>query len=302
MSQVQVIDQIMNKFTTSYHFFFKNLITGEEFETGTKKKYPICSCFKLAVLVAYFERIKQQSDFEEELLVDLNNTSVGGGVLNYLSGNVKLSYFHLAQLMIAFSDGTATDILYDSLTQETVNKVLKSLTVESDISSNLNSMVSNYSNKFQTLTESGVNKFDANQIIYNEVTQLQDFTNGRDLASLVYGTYSAGIKHQFREQFEKIFFNKRLVPRSAMFLPSSIKFIGKTGSLGYGHFMNDCAVIFVHDKLVGYFGYTSMGWTHTKDLSEVVLGFVGLEIAKFLDLSIQGNQNFSDQTKKILNV
>ena len=48
------IAAIFERFTSGYHFYLEDLRSGESVELGERAAWPIGSCFKLAVPLAYF--------------------------------------------------------------------------------------------------------------------------------------------------------------------------------------------------------------------------------------------------------
>lgn len=301
MKPLEKIQSIFEKYTTSYHFYLRDLRTGEEYELGEKKRYPICSCFKLAVLMAYFDTIKDPKELETEVVISPNKFSAGGGFLNFFTTDVKLTNLQIVQLMISFSDGTATDNLVEKIGGiAKVNQYLSIYTNSSRITSNLNKMVTTFNANLSTLLTSGMKKHEANEVTFKMFVENSDYTNGKDLATLANGTYIFSKSHLMRDQILNIFEHKRFFTRTSTFLQPEMKFIGKSGSLGFGHYMNDCGVIMLHGQPVGFYGYASAGWRHTKDLEETILGIIGLKIANHFDSEMKGNLLYSDITEELL--
>lgn len=300
MNSLAKIKEIFDGHTRRYHFYLRDFRTGHEFEFGTQGKFPICSCFKLAVLMAYFDTIKESSELTEIVEISPENFSPGGGVVNYFTSSVRFSYFQLAQMMITFSDGTATDILVEKAGRKSVNDYLKRYTKNSNIEKNLQEMVAGYNSALGKKLGEHQSRERANEAVFKELMESTDYTNGRDLADLALGTYKYGSDHKFSSQILEILKSKRSHVRTSMFLPPEVKFHGKTGSLGFGYYMNDCGVIEAQGELVGVFGYTTAGWKFAKDIDEVILGLLGLSLARHFIPTLKPNINYSDETEGLI--
>ena len=139
------IAAIFDRFTTGWHFYLRDLRSGEEVELGQRKAWPIGSCFKLAVLVAYFDALADGTlppdSLDRETLIPPERFAIGGGVVNLLDSAIRLTDRHMLHLMLAASDGTATDVLIDRLGLDRVQATLKRLAPSSSVASNLNDMV-----------------------------------------------------------------------------------------------------------------------------------------------------------------
>lgn len=300
MDSLEKIRWIFSKYSSRHHFYLLDLRTGKEIEIGHKERYPIGSCFKLAVLMAYFDSIKDLSGLDEEVVISPEQFSPGGGVLNFLTSPIKLNHYQMANMMIAFSDGTATDILMDKVGAKVVDSYLKQHAAESAIRRNLKQMVSEYNAALLGKIKNGYPRDIANEEVFREQGFDHDYTNGEDLAKLALGTYQFSKAHRFSEKISTIFLGKRFFLRTSMYLPKNVKFFGKSGSIGFGYFMNDCGVIEIDGEAVGIYGYASAGWQHVKDFEEAILGFVGLSIAQYLDQGIQPNEMYSKSTEDIV--
>ena len=300
MDSIQTIQSLFEKYTSSYQFYFKDLQTGKDFELGSHhKKYPICSCFKLAVLMAYFDSIQDASDLDQEVLLHPNHFSPGGGMVNYLNTAVKFTHLQLAQLMIAFSDGTATDYFMNKLGVAQVQKTLQDLSPESSISKTLKEMVNVFNHDYLQGIATGQSKAQICQALFQNHFQNTDYIHGRALAMLAWNTYQRAQAHRFAEPLLAILHAPRALPRTAMFNHPKLKYIGKSGSLGFGYFMNDSGVILHENKILGYFGYTSEGWVHSKELNEIVLGLIGTHLAHYFQIP-PAPHSYSPQTMELL--
>jgi beta-lactamase class A len=164
-SHLTSIQRIFERYTGRYHFYLRDLVGGAEFEFGTPGRYPLCSCFKLAVLGALFDSLSSESQLEEEVLFTPEQFSPGGGVLSYLTVPVRLTVFQLAEFMMAFSDGTATDEFCARVGKERVRAYLARYTRNSAWSRNLREVVATYNAALLGLLQQGVGREAANEHI-----------------------------------------------------------------------------------------------------------------------------------------
>lgn len=145
MIDASPIAAIFERFTSGYHFYLEDLRSGESVELGERAAWPIGSCFKLAVLIAYFEALADGSlppdSLEAETLIPPERFSTGGGVVNLLDTPLSLTDRQMLRLMIAASDGTATDVLIDKLGLERVRATLKRAAPDSTLACGLDEMV-----------------------------------------------------------------------------------------------------------------------------------------------------------------
>ena len=282
MDPLEKIKSIFEKYTTSYHFYLRDLVSGKEYELGTKKRYPICSCFKLAVLMAYFDSLKDESELFEEVIIPPEKFSPGGGILNYFTTPVKFTYFQLAQMMMSFSDGTATDVLIEKSQLKFINEKIKSITTDTQLSTNLGTMIKTFQSELLGGKE---NRAENIKNAGNKSTII-NYTNAIDLSKLALFAY----KYKSNKYFNQILRTSKQLPRTDLFFPENTKFIGKTGSLGFGFFVNDCGVIEHKGNPIAVVGYTTEGWPFLKELVELKCGVIGVEILRHLGINDINNR------------
>jgi beta-lactamase class A len=291
VEHLEKIDRLLKKYAQDYHFYLRDLRSGQEYELGKKKPYPICSCFKLAVLMAFFDSLESESQLHEEVIIKPEEFSPGGGVLNYLTTPVKFTYFQLCQLMMAFSDGTATDLLIARVGIERIDQVLLKHTKDSKITKNLKEMVLDFQNRYP-LKDLRKAK--------NPIFTFDDSTNAKDLADLANAAANFVPKMTSRKVYLDCLLTKKMAPRTPLFFDPAVKVYGKTGSFGLGYFVNDCGLIEFNETKVANFGITGQGFIQDKDINEIVFGYVGIEILNLLDLKVEANSRFNSQTRILL--
>jgi beta-lactamase class A len=295
------IASIFDRFTTGYHFYLEDLRSGEQVELGDPGPWPIGSCFKLAVLVAYFEALIDGSvppdSLDTETVIPPDRFSIGGGVITLLDSPIRLTDRHLLHWMLAASDGTATDVLIAKLGLDRVRQTLVRLAPNSTLGCNLNDMVE----RFRTIPGALDCKTrlwsPEDALRFRRATCELGETNAVDLAGLALKTF------QFIPPPWKIrLLSRRIWPRTEMFMGPTVRTVTKTGSLGLRHFVQDCGVIADprSDQPLAIFGYCAQGLRLPATVVDAIMGLVGLEILKALHLDATSNADWTPEWETML--
>jgi beta-lactamase class A len=276
MDPLENIEKIFSKYTTAYHFYLRDLVNNKSYELGTKKKYPICSCFKLGVLMAYFDSLNSVDELFVETEINPSAFSRGGGILNFFSTNLKFTHFQLAQMMMAFSDATSTDVLIEKIGIAKVDQKINQLCTNSRSTLNLDSMVK----IFQSLTSDVVaksEKFEKFTSGGNALISANSFTDALDLNVLALEARTYVAKNEIlQKHYFEILKTKKQMTRTDTFFPENVRFIGKTGSIGFGHFVSDCGVIELNGEKIAVLSYATEGWELARELVEIYCSKVGV--------------------------
>jgi len=106
--------------------YAKNLDTGATF--GIRESEPVrtASTIKLAIMMAVFDAVARgQAKFDEVLTITPQEKVSGSGVLGTeFSDNVQLPLRDVMHLMIVLSDNTATNMILERFTADSVNAYL----------------------------------------------------------------------------------------------------------------------------------------------------------------------------------
>jgi beta-lactamase class A len=112
-SPVTHIERIVREFPGTMGVAVKNLDTGETFAVNGDTRFPTASLIKVAVMVEVYQQIAEEK-LGRDRLVTLRDSDKAGDEtvpLNVLHDGVQLTVGDLLNLMIAYSDNTATNLL-----------------------------------------------------------------------------------------------------------------------------------------------------------------------------------------------
>lgn len=121
-----IIENTFN-FYGNVGIYFDDL-KGNTFVFCEEEEFNGCSCIKLYILIALFQKMKEENlsectklEYKEGHYVD------GSGVIQFLATGLNLSLIDTATLMMIISDNIATNMLIDYLTIPYINKVIKNM-------------------------------------------------------------------------------------------------------------------------------------------------------------------------------
>jgi hypothetical protein len=265
---------LLEKQGIDFDFYFEDLRTGESFEAGKKLRYPFASCFKLSVLGAMLERYSDDDLLRLIQITDADVPKLAMGVVNSLDSPVQLSLSNLLRLMLAFSDGTSTDLLIRELGISAVQKFTEELTSDSKVSNNVFGLLDRLMAASLAVASNPKNiTREEYRSALEASTMLEDYSNSKDLCSILKGLVRMGPRAQ------KYLFRDQGVQRLGMYSLDHIKLFGKTGTLGYWVSANDCAVIVVDGVPQAVVGLMTLGWKQPRYLIEHIFGQVGLMVS-----------------------
>ena len=102
---------------------------GNRFSINKSEAFPTASIIKIPLLMEYYRKVEAgKLDPKEEIKLPLDYICGGSGVLQHLtSGVTMLTLEDYATLMIVLSDNVATNIMFDRVGNQDVNKLLVEL-------------------------------------------------------------------------------------------------------------------------------------------------------------------------------
>jgi len=108
--------------------FAKNLETGQTYTYGGDDRVRTASTIKIAVMIEAFARVAEgRAKWTDELVLTKAARYGGSGVLPELGDGLRLTLRDCVNLMMVVSDNTATNMVLDYLTTDSVNARMKSL-------------------------------------------------------------------------------------------------------------------------------------------------------------------------------
>ena len=112
----------INSFKGKVFLFAKNLDTGETYSFNGHERVRTASTIKVAVMIEAFARVAEgRAKWTDELVLTKAARYGGSGVLPELGDGLRLTLRDCVNLMMVVSDNTATNMVLDYLTTDSVN-------------------------------------------------------------------------------------------------------------------------------------------------------------------------------------
>jgi len=125
------IKQTLKEFPGKVWIFAKNLETGKSYGLNENERVRTASTIKLPILVAVHAEVHEgKAKWSEILEVGPKTRAQGAGVLLEMEDGHKVTLKEAARLMIVVSDNTATNLILDRISCDTVNERLTKLGLE----------------------------------------------------------------------------------------------------------------------------------------------------------------------------
>lgn len=108
--------------------FAKNLDNGQTYNYNGDERVRTASTIKIAVMIEAFARVSEgRAKWTDELVLTKKARYGGSGVLPELGDGLRLTLRDCVNLMMVVSDNTATNMVLDYLTTDSVNARMSSL-------------------------------------------------------------------------------------------------------------------------------------------------------------------------------
>src|SRR5437870_5245094 len=118
----------IDPFKGKVYLFAKNLDTGETYSFNGDERVKTASTIKVAVMIEAFARVAEgRAKWSDELVLTKAARYGGSGILPELSDGLRLSLQDCVRLMMLVSDNTATNMVLDYLSTDSVNDRINSL-------------------------------------------------------------------------------------------------------------------------------------------------------------------------------
>ncbi len=108
--------------------YAKNLDTGTTYNLRGEERVRTASTIKVPVLVALYQEIADgKARWDQEVVVTKEKKVPGSGVLTEFADGTRITLRDAANLMIVVSDNTATNLVLDVVSADTVNARMEAL-------------------------------------------------------------------------------------------------------------------------------------------------------------------------------
>jgi beta-lactamase class A len=122
------VEAVLDRAPGTVSLFAKNLDTGRTFGVRPDERVRTASTIKLPIMAALFNEAQRgRVKWTELLAVNKDDKVSGSGILGEFTNGIQLPIQDLMHLMIVLSDNTATNVILDRITAETVNRYMDQL-------------------------------------------------------------------------------------------------------------------------------------------------------------------------------
>ena len=118
----------MKTFNGKVWIYAKNLDTGKDFSLRADEQVRTASTIKLAIMAETFRQVESgKLNWTDEIILTKEKKVGGSGILHEFSDNTKIDLKTALHLMIVVSDNTATNLVLDKVTSDSVNDFMDTL-------------------------------------------------------------------------------------------------------------------------------------------------------------------------------
>ena len=122
------IEAVLDHAPGTVSLFAKNLDTGRTYGVRADERVRTASTIKLPIMAALFQEVQRgRVKWTELLTVGKDDKVSGSGILGEFTDGLRFPVEDLMHLMIVVSDNTATNVILDRITAETVNRYMDQL-------------------------------------------------------------------------------------------------------------------------------------------------------------------------------
>lgn len=108
--------------------YAKNLDTGKDYALRADEQVRTASTIKLPIMTEVYRQVAAgKVKWTDELILSRDKKVGGSGVLSEFSDNTKIDLRTAVNLMIVVSDNTATNLVIDTVTAQSVNEFMDTL-------------------------------------------------------------------------------------------------------------------------------------------------------------------------------
>lgn len=229
---------------------FKDLNSGEEVYSNGDRVFPTASVYKTFVLCELFRRQKEGTfSFADKHTLLESDKSIGSGILEIIGEGAVLSMMDYAVLMIAVSDNTAADLLYQLTGPKAIHQnIIEPLGMTNTLCNAegrtlLNAYYGLTVEEYRRKDASGERFYAHNGSYFRCEEPVNKQTTTRDMVKLLNAVYEGTFTDpQTDSQILDVLFkcqSSQLIPAK---LPSAVRIAHKSGSID--HLANDCGIVY----------------------------------------------------------
>ena len=227
---------------------FKDMNTGEEVYYNGDKVFPLASVYKIFVLCELFRMQKEGTfSFADRHTLLESEKSIGSGILELIGEGAVFSMMDLIMLMMSISDNTATKLLQQYTSDETVTaNIIEPLGMK-DTLYRSGAGLCNYYNvtveEYRKVTSSGGRFHARNGSYFRCVEPKNRQSSPRDMLKLL-SLLQEGkfIDEETDRKILDIMLKCQTNSRIPAKLPHGVTVAHKTGTID--HLTNDCGIVY----------------------------------------------------------
>ena len=227
---------------------FKDMNTGEEVYYNGDKVFPLASVYKIFVLCELFRMQKEGTfSFADRHTLLESEKSIGSGILELIGEGAVFSMMDLIMLMMSISDNTATRLLQQYTSDETVTaNIIEPLGMQ-DTLYRSGAGLCNYYNvtveEYRKVTSSGGRFHARNGSYFRCVEPKNRQSSPRDMLKLL-SLLQKGkfIDKETDRKILDIMLKCQTNSRIPAKLPNGVTVAHKTGTID--HLTNDCGIVY----------------------------------------------------------
>jgi beta-lactamase class A len=125
------IQNEINNFNGKVWIYAKNLDTGKEYALRADEQVRTASTIKLPIMTEVFRQVAQgKLKWTDEIILTKQVKQGGSGILSEFADNTKIDLKTAVNLMIVVSDNTATNLVIDRVSADSVNEFMDTLGIK----------------------------------------------------------------------------------------------------------------------------------------------------------------------------
>jgi D-alanyl-D-alanine carboxypeptidase (penicillin-binding protein 5/6) len=213
------LQPLINEFEGEAAVAIKDLKTGVEFKHRADEPFPTASLIKLPIMIAAYNAAENSDLLDQKVTLKEEDKVPGSGILtSHFSEGAAISLRDAIQLMMVYSDNTATNLVIDAIGMPATNEMMKSLGCDH---TQLNSKVFR---RDTSINLEGSKKYGLGSTTAQDMIKLLDLLQAKKLISEEAGKQMLAHLTACEDRTK--------IPR---FLPPTVEVAHKTGTVSSSH-------------------------------------------------------------------